>query len=290
MNSKVLTKINEIKSDEIHGAGWLSRQAINAMNLAIEESHVDSTTDFVEEVRKVAVKLMKARPSMVSIANYTHQFLQQVILLEQKDKEISNVKSRALAQGNELIRLSEEAASDAAKNAAAMIGNLDIVMTCSYSSATCYTFEIAKEIGTNFLVIIAESWLGDKAYGEAAARHLEQCHISVEVIPDKTIEQRISKAEKVLVGADSILADGSLINGTPTYRLARAAAKAKIAFYAVCETAKFDIHGCIDRDAEPDYGFERIPPRLIAGIVTEEGIMKPRQAVAYIKNKSNRLS
>ena len=290
MNSKVVVKINEIKSDEIHGAGWLSRQAINAMNLAIEESQVDNTTDLVKEISMVARKLMKARPSMVSIANYTHQLLQQVILLEQNDKEISSVKSLALAQGNELIRLSEEAASEAARNAAAMIGNLDIVMTCSYSSATCHTFEIAKEISSSFLVIIAESWLGDKAYGEAAARQLEQCHIQVEVIPDKTIEQRMSKAEKVLVGADSILADGSLINGTPTYRLARAAAKAKIAFYAVCETAKFDIHSCMDKEAEPEPGFERIPPRLITGIITEDGIMKPRQAAAYIKKMSSRLS
>lgn len=283
MNHSVVVKINEIRDDKTHGAGWLSRQAINTMNLAISESQADTATAFVDEIRKVATELIKARPSMISIANYVNQFLHQLILMSQNERRLESVKSLAQSRGNELIHLYEEAVLKSIEHGCEIIRDLDTVITCSYSSTVCETFKMANRKGTNFQVIAAESRADGKAYGEITAEQLKRHRIPVELIPDKDISLHISRANKALVGADSILADGSLINGTPTCKLARAAAEAKIAFYSVCETGKLDVQGCISKGAEPEQGFDRVPPHLITGIITEEGTIRPDQITAHIE-------
>lgn len=282
MNPKVTEKINELRNDRLHGAGWLSRQAISTLNLAINESQVDTVADFVDEVRMVATELTKARPSMISIANYIHQLLHQIVLRSENEKDLDSLKNFAQTKGNELIKFSEEAASKAAEYGCGIISDLDIVITCSYSSTACETFKLAKQRGAKFQVIIAESRSKGKAYGEITAKQLKQHRIPVEVIADEDIRLRISKADKALVGADSILTDGSLINGTPTHRLAQAAKGENIPFYTVCETAKFDIPGYIAKGAKPEPGFDKTPPDLITGVITEKGTIEPSQVIAYI--------
>ena len=280
MNGEVAEKINELKNDELHGAGWLSREAINTLNLAVGESQAHTIADFIDETKAVAAELTKARPSMVSIANYIRLFLHQITLGAQNEKALDSLKSFALAKGNEFIKLSEEATSKAAGNAASIISNLDMVITCSYSSTVCRVFELAKQKGAKFHIMVAESRFKDKAYGKITAERLKQHLITGEVIPDEDIRLHVSKADKVLVGADSILADVSLINGMPTHTLASAAKDENIPFYTVCETAKFDIQGYI---SEPEPGFDKTPSALITGIITERGIMEPSQVITYIE-------
>jgi len=102
---------------------------------------------------------------------------------------------------------------------------------------------------------------------------------------DKTsaIKYHVSKVDKALVGADSILADGSLINGTPTYAVALAAKDNQIPFYPLCEIAKFDVWSYLGQSTQLEEGFDRVPPHLITQIVTEEGVIKPSEVVDYIK-------
>lgn len=282
MNAKVAEKINALRNDNVHGAGWLSGQAISVLNLAIVESQVDNIADFADEMKRVASELIKARPSMVSIANYIHMFLQQITIKAKNEKLLDTLKSYALARGDELIELSEEAVSNATEYGSAIIGNKDIVITCSYSSTICRTLELAKQNGRKFSVIIAESKYKDKAYGQITAEQLKQHQIPVKVIRDEDINIHTSKANKAFVGADSILEDGSLINGTPTYRLAKAAAEVRIPFYSICETAKFDVRGFIAKTSAPEPGFDKTPSNLITGIVTEKGVIEASLVIAYI--------
>ena len=128
----------------------------------------------------------------------------------------------------------------------------------------------------------AESKSSGNAYGELAAEELKRHGISVEVIPDQAIGDSITRASKALVGADSILGDGSLINGTPTYEVAAAAKKAGIPFYSICETAKFNIHSLAEQP-ELEEGFDSVPPGLITGIITEDEMIKQEEIPGYFE-------
>jgi len=283
VNSKIIEKLNKLKNDRVHGAGWLSRQAISTLNLAINESQARTVADFVEEIRTVAAELIKARPSITSIANYINQFLQQVILRSRSEKNLASLKSFAKAKGNELIKSSVRAVSKAVEYGCGIITDFDTVITCSYSSTVCKVLELSRQRETKFRVIVAESRFKDKAYGEITAEQLMKHQIPAEIIRDENVQLRISKVDKALVGADSITADGYLINGTPTLILAQATKKKKIPFYTVCETAKFDIQGCTSKGTELEPGFDKTPLDLITGIITEKGTMQPSLIIAYIE-------
>ena len=283
MNTKVTERINKLKDNRIHGAGWLSRQAISTLKLAITESQARSVADFVEEMKTVATELTQARPSMTPIANYTNQLLHQIILRAQNDRDLHSVRSFAKAKGNELLNSSAKALIKAVEYGCGIVNDLDTIITCSYSSTVCKVFKLAKQKETEFHVIVAESKFNGQAYGEITAEQLKEHQIPVEIVSDKNIRLRMSKADKALVGADSITVDGYLINGAPTFVLAQAAKNKEIPCYVVCETAKFDIQGYMAKAPELEPGFDRTPLDLITGIITEKGTMQPSMAISYIE-------
>lgn len=283
MNTKVSERINQLKNDRIHGAGWLSRWAISTLKLAISESQAQTVADFAEEMKTVGAELTQARPSMTPIANYTNQLLHQIILRSKDDKNLDSLRTFAKAKGNELLNSSAKALIKAVEYGVGIINDLDTVITCSYSSTVCKVCELAKQKETEFHVIVAESRFNEQAYGEITAQQLTKYQIPVEIIPDEKIDLGINRADKALVGADSITADGYLINGAPTLVLAEAARQNKIHFYTVCETAKFDIQGYMAKAPQLESGFDKTPLDLITGIITEKGTMQPSLVTAYIE-------
>lgn len=286
MNPEIAQKINELANDRLHGANWLSIQAINTLNLAIKKSQTDNVADFVNEIKMTAAAITKARPNMISIANYTSQLLNQIIIVSQHQKRLDYIKDAAQVKANELIKFARESSLKAAEYGAEIITDRDTIITCSYSSTVCKTVEIAKGRAIKFQVIIAESRYKDKAYGEISAEQLNQYQIPATLIHDEDINRYAYKANKALAGADTILADGCLINGTPTYRLAQAASEAKIPFYCICETTKFDAQNSRRRQPELEPGFDLIPSGLITGIMTEAGMIKPGNVANYVSRKN----
>ncbi len=279
MNPEIADKIEAIRVDRVHGASWLSREALAVLKLAAETSQATSSDDFWAEIRDVAQKLMAARPAMASITNAVSRFVSDFWAKSKEDKDLDSLTSFARSRCDELIAESEQAALKVAQIAAQMIADGERLMTCSYSSTICQALRVAKAEGKHFEVLVAESKFGGRAYGELTAAELQRYGIPVELIPDGDIKQNMPRVSKVLVGADSILADGTLINGIPTYELAWAAKESDIPVYSVCETAKFNAQSQIE--LEP--GFDRIPPDLVTGIITERGLIKPEEVSKHIR-------
>jgi translation initiation factor 2B subunit (eIF-2B alpha/beta/delta family) len=290
MNSKVLKEIEQLKNDDLHGASWLSLHAINTLILAAGESQAGTVVDFVQEIKEVAEKLSSTRPSITPITNYANQFLHQIITRSQNENNVEALKSFAESIGKELLKSATKAASKAVEYGCGIIGDLDTVITCSYSSTVCQVLEMARQRETRFRVIAAESRFNGKSYGEITAAQLMKYQIPVEIIGDGQINLRISKADKALVGADSITADGYLINGKPTSLLAQAAKTKKIPFYVVCESAKFTIRGYITKSTELEPSFDKTPLNLVTGIITEKGTMQPNLVIAYIEEKAEEMA
>jgi translation initiation factor 2B subunit (eIF-2B alpha/beta/delta family) len=168
----------------------------------------------------------------------------------------------------------------------------DILISCSDSATVVLSLRAARLVGKEFGVYVAESRTSDgKAYGEAMAEKMRAERIPVKVIPDnpQAIGDCALKSTKVMVGADSILDNGSLINGAPTLIIAEAAKEKKIPFYVVCETTKFSALRLAGRHMWLEEGFEVIPPQLITRIITEDGIMNIDQAMARAKHMAKYL-
>jgi translation initiation factor 2B subunit (eIF-2B alpha/beta/delta family) len=253
------------------------------MNLAVEKSEAKELSHFLEELKAVARELGESKPSMASITNCVSRFVYEVARESEAEQDLGSLKKLVRYKGSQLVKDSEEAFLKVAEQGAKIIKKGDRLITCSYSSTICQTLRVAKLRGEEFQVLVAESSSSGKAYGELAAEQLKSYGIPAKIIPDRTIGHYISKVTKALVGADSILADGSLINGTPTYAVALAAKESHVPFYSLCETTKFDVRSYLGQHRELEEGFDRVLPHLITGIITEEGIIKPNEVVDYIK-------
>ena len=126
--------------------------------------------------------------------------------------------------------------------------------------------------------------------------------IPVKVITDNTAGFLMQKGEidKIIVGADRILADGTVYNKIGTYSLAVLAKYHGIPFYVAAPLSTFDLKSreedvIIEERGEDEvayidgvrimpkevgcynYAFDKTPPDLITAIITEKGIVKPNK-------------
>ena len=112
------------------------------------------------------------------------------------------------------------------------------------------------------------------------------------------------KIDLILVGSDSILADGSIINKIGTYPLALLAYENKIPFYVATESSKFNMKSFYGREVKieekpkkeilseeikgikpKNIYFDITPSYLITYIISEIGIFSPEQFIQKITSK-----
>ena len=289
---EVAQLLEEIRQDKEHSASRLSLQAIGTLRLAAGKSTARTAADFLNELKALARELAEARPPMAPIGNLAAQWYSEIAQGPEVDKGLDSLRAFAILRGEKIIRTRKGAFNRVAEHGSQVVEDDDILISCSDSATVIQSLRAARLVGKEFGVYVAESRTGDgKAYGEAMAEKMRAERIPVKVIPDnpQAIGDCALKSTKVMVGADSILDNGSLINGAPTLIIAEAAKEKKIPFYVVCETTKFSALRLAGRHMWLEEGFEVIPPQLITRIITEDGIMNIDQAMARAKHMAKYL-
>lgn len=278
-------KIREVKFDRTSGASQLARKALNILKLFAQNSK-NNNEEFIRDFRKLAKKLLKAKPNMAPIQNLVAQIIYEIDA--SKKYELASVQKFAISRIDKLHQESKDAVKKTAERGATIISNSDQLATCSYSSTVYETLKAAKKQGKSFKVFIAESKTEDSTlqHGQTLATALKSIKITTEVFPDNEISKHIPNAKTVLVGADSLLYDSSIINGTPTHKIALTAKENGIPFYSVCETAKINTLNYLGKKTSLEKGFELIPSNLITGIITEKGILNQKKIAEIAKDKS----
>jgi translation initiation factor eIF-2B subunit delta len=279
-------KIREIESDRSSGASQIARNALGVLRFFVQTSKNETSGGFVEEFREVGRRLFEARPNMAPVQNLVAQIIYEVNILEEHD--LVSVRKFALSRIDELSEESETAVKKSAEEAVALIDDSDCLATCSYSSTVYETFKVAKRQGKSFKVFVAESRSDDGKfrYGQTLATFLKSIKIPAEVFADNEIHRYVPKTKCVLVGADSLLFDGSIINGRPPCEVAVTAKEHGIPVYSVCETIKANTLSYLGKNVELKKGFDLVPANLITGIVTEKGILDTKEIVEIMKEKS----
>jgi len=279
-------KIREIEFDRSSGASQIARNALGVLRFFAQTNKNVTHRAFIEDFRELGRRLFEARPNMAPVQNLVAQIVHEVNTSEERD--LVSVRKFTISRIDELSKESEVAVKESARWGAALIGDSDCLATCSYSSTVCETFRIAKQQGKSFKVFVAESRSDDDKFrhGQVLAIFLKSLHITTEVFSDDEIYRYVPKAKSVLVGADSVLFDGSVINGSPTYELAVKAKECGIPFYSVCETTKVNALSYLGKNVELKECFELVPANLITGIVTEKGILDINKIVEIMKEKS----
>ncbi len=184
-----------------------------------------------------------------------------------------------------------------ASRAVLEIGRYKRVVTCSFSRTVQKTLVATQPVQ----VVIGEGHpLGD---GVRAAERIAADGLRVKVVPDGSLPQLVANADAVVVGADQVLIDGSIVNRASSFSLALAAKHFDTPFHVVCQRIKIsgmhrsrvsmeacpdafqELSGSIDSYAPL---FDVTPGALIHSVITETGVLTP-QAVATLGGEANRM-
>ena len=276
----------KIRLDKKHGATQLAKEAIKTLKLIIKKDEEKDLNNFLITISKAGLKLADARPSMAPLTNLISKI---VYLINENSRNLSlkELKEFAILKIDEEISKSETAINKIAELTSKVIKEKTVV-THSFSST------IIETVKKSFVkkVIVSE---GRPLFeGRKTALQLSKFNIPTVLITDAALGFFVSKAEAALVGCDSILVDGSIINKVGTYLLALAAKDNNIPFYAASETIKISPKN-ID-EAKLEEGNEReiaekLPKKieaknlyfdvtkssLVTALITEEGIIKPEE-------------
>lgn len=279
-------KISEIKLDRTSGASQIARKALGVLRLFAQTSKHKNCRRFKEDFIELGRKLFETRPNMAPVQNLVAQIAYEVDTIDEQSQV--SVRKFVASRINKMYKESEVAVKKCAEWGATIIGDADCLASCSDSSTVCETFRVAKQAGKTFKVFVSESRSDDGRfhYGEIMAEFLRSIDVRAEVFPDNEIRNYVSDAECVLVGADSVLCDLSVINGKPTAQVAAVAKECGIPFYSVCETSKANTLSYLGKKVELNEGFDITPANLITGLVTERGLLDANAIIEIMKSNS----
>ncbi|WP_338741092.1 NUDIX domain-containing protein [Haloplanus salilacus] len=260
----VAPTVETVAEDTTHGSAWLSVRALEVLRdrAAVAEDYAS--------VAAVAEDLRTARPSMAAVVARIDR------VMAAAERSPNAVRERADTVAREAL----DAGESAATNAAGRCG--DAVVTLSRSGTVRTALELARPA-----VLIGESRPGGE--GVDVAVELADAGLDVTLTTDTALPVELAEREvdAALVGADAVLADGSVVNKVGTRGLALAAAREGVPLWVVADTAKIrpderahtetaDPTDVYDGDAPVTVAtsvFDRTPADLVAGVVTERGVL-----------------
>ena len=268
---KILTEISENKSD---GAGALALRGLDALEAAAQSLPARPSAALAK-VSKLAAKIADLRPSMGAIGSQAVMLVARFANTIPLERTASIALLKAISKEREMLGHANATISSIALKE---IGKGGVYVSCSWSMAAMRALVALKAdriyIGAGYPMqdgLRASGWLSARG-------------CNVEVIPDGALSTVVKDADAVVVGADQILADGTVINRSSTFLLALAANYYKVPFWVLCQRIKLSGFSDVEiEESSESLGnvpqdvtvkspvFDKTPASLITGIITETG-------------------
>lgn len=227
--------IDEIRNMNVKGGSPFGRAAAWAFKFVTQEENLETAEKFIARINDVASQMIELKPTMATIFN-TYTIVEKVINnnndLNKMKKDISNVCDA-------IIEYSFSSVKILGKKGASLINNGDTVMMHSYSSTLMSIFSEAALKGKKFTVICTESRPLRESIN--AVRILQKLKIDVIYITDASSYEFIPKSDMIIMGADTLCADGSVANKMGTAMIAKLAKSCKVPVYIASELYKLDL-------------------------------------------------
>jgi ribose 1,5-bisphosphate isomerase len=284
---RVAPTVRSIAADGEHGAASLSIRALEVLRdraglLVAERDAGDSASDPDEEwdeLAELARRLLEARPAMAVLRNRVNRTMADAEAAADGARAgAPEVLDAALAGIDRALEADTEAAATAADSLEGSI------MTLSRSG----TVLEAIRAGDSSRVFVAESRPAREGVGVAEAL-AEDCPVTLHIDAAAAHLLATEDVDRVLVGADTIRADGAVVNKTGTRALAVAAAREDVPVTVVAATDKLstreelnlesgDRSAVYDGDAGIDVAnptFDVTPADCVSEVATERGLLEP---------------
>ncbi len=290
---------NKIRNMEIRGAGRIARCAAAELRDFAHRLTTDDLNEFNEKMRYAAQLLLNTRPTAVSLPNAVRWVMRyKASTVEEARKEIKRLADDFITNSNNAVRRIGEIGARRVKDG-------DTIMTHCNSSAAISIIAEAHAQGKHINVIATES--RPRMQGHLTIQQLDSMGIKTCLIVDSAVRFFMKQVDIVIVGADAVTANGSVINKIGTSQLALIAHEARTNVIVAAETYKFsprtilgelveieerDINEVISSEklkslsnvSVRNPAFDVTPREYIDLIVTEVGAIPPEMAYLIIKD------
>ena len=289
----------DIKTMRIRGAGRIARAAAGALRIAAKTSKVKTPTEFMKELDRVSSLLLATRPTAVSLPNA----VKFVTLGAKQAKGVSlqDLREAIISRADEFIKNSNEAVKRIGEIGARRVSNGDVILTHCNSDCVLAVIKTSFKQGKQIKAFVTES--RPMRQGLISIRELSRAGIPTTLIVDSAVRHFIRDIDKVIVGADSIAANGAVINKIGTSQIALIAHEARVPFFVAAESYKFhpgtlvgrlvkieerDPKEVVDPRRFPHVRirnpvFDVTPSEYVDLIITERGIIPPSAAYTVIQ-------
>lgn len=277
-------RLRAVKQDLNSSAAVLARKALEDIIDYADSCQVETTANLTAELKDLATQLIAARPSRLVVGNLLGYWLNS---LPELPEDLERARGRAGAHAEEIIDLLQKSQNQAVTKCLEEIKPNMTIMTHSSSSNVMALFRACHLADLKVEAIITESRPGME--GRKLARYLNKLGVSCQFITEAQMASFVVQADKVVIGADTVLRDGSLISKSGSRLLALAAKDAGVPFWVLAEGFKHSL--VLPEDAvleEADLEelqlealpyvemhniyFELVPARLITTWVDEERV------------------
>lgn len=296
---KQLKEISQrIKTMEIRGAGSIARAAAAALGDYAGRLKTQDMEEFNKKMKHAAGLLLSTRPTAVSLPNAVRW------VMRYKGNTVGEAKASIKKLADEFISNSGNAVKKIGEIGAGRVRDGDTIMTHCNSAAAISIIATAHSQGKNISVITTES--RPRWQGHLNLKQLDKLGISTTLIVDSAVRYFMKEVDLVIVGADAVAVNGSVINKIGTSQLALAAREARKNVIIAAETYKFSpktIFGELVEIEERDFSeviskeklseftkvhvrnpaFDVTPREYVDLIVTEAGAIPPEMAYIVIK-------
>jgi len=289
----------QIASMEIRGAATIAGAAAGALGAQAEHAAAQSPEEFRTEIRAAARMLLDTRPTAVSLPNALRYVFQKMA-----GETVEQLRGSTVAAAREFQRRLDTAQDDLGKIGANRLRDGDTVLTHCHSTDALACIEHAREQGKELSAVVKET--RPRKQGHITARQLREMGVPVTLIADNAAGRYLDEVDHVFVGADSIAADGSVVNKIGTRSLAVTARERDTPIVVAAQTLKLDpatlsghtveietrdeaeVISDEDRDSIGDIevanpAFDVTPPRYVDAIVTERGQFPPESIVMVMR-------
>lgn len=295
-----------IKKLRVRGAPAIGIAAAYGFYLGIRDLPENSFNSFWVEVERIAEYLNSARPTAVNLS-WALERLKKTVYAH-KEESIEAIKEKVLATARTIHEEDKRICKTIGENGVELVGKEANILT------HCNTGSLATgQYGTALSVIFHAHEAGKKIHvwvdetrpllqgARLTAWELMHAEIPMSLITDSTAGaiMKQGKVDLVIVGTDRVASNGDTANKIGTYALAVLADAHDIPFYVAAPLSSIDmsiesgddipieerngeelthINGSqIAPDKVDTYmpAFDVTPSNLIAGFITEKGIVKP---------------
>jgi len=259
---------------------------------------VQSLEEFNSEIQRAADVLLRTRPTAVSLSNAIR------MVTKYQASNLESARQAVIENADRFIENSRKAVERIGQIGSRRIRDGDTVLTHCNSQAALSVISTAHKAGKKVKVIATES--RPRFQGITTIGMLDKIGVETELIVDSAVRSVMNEIDLVVVGADVITANGTLVNKIGTAQIALSAREARTSFMVAAETYKFSPKTILgelvtieEREPEevlPDISrykhvkvrnpaFDVTPHQYIDLICTEAGAIPPEMSYLIIRER-----